>query len=898
MHTVGISYLPGIRAGTLLVGLLASLIGARGVVAREGEEPEGPTSLADAPPNVWVKAMVTKTGWRESPVFVYVPQIKRFVMASGMQSHGGNVPRHYDTEELDLAQLAWFNAYPARMAAGRPESGPVGEAYAKQRAMQGHNGRELFYKDGDYLRVGAGGQWLETRTNYEWCYVPEDGKVYAYLHDKTLRYDPKARTWEDLKAKPRATCQIWGSMCYDRINKEIVHVGGDGGSTDVATWAFRIEDNEWRRLEFGSAALRDLGARAKALRWQAKALVGACCNRFAITETAQEATADLATQAAALVVEGEKLSDSVRAARLKVPEKAAGEVAATRLAAATGTIKAVRGKLSGAVTSDIIAEVRAARVVFEQVVDSLASEPPGRARSQTAYDPVHKKIILFGGDALDRVLSDTWVYDCATHTWEQRFPEKCPAPRAGHILAWLPKAQKVVLAGGYSRDWLAQEVWTYDVMANQWKLLLHVPLQPEDYGRQKFSPNAPRATNRVPQVGAVNEDDVLVCVTPARPSLITWACKVDPSKADDAATAEHGVGSGVYTFNRIDPAAWENAATPDAEATAKRYRDMPVNVWTSLDFPRYAPGARNRWGTTAYDTDRHQLLFWGGGHATSQEDDVAHFSLRSGFWTIGYHPDDPIEIIYATVPTPLSYADRVHVPIHAYKAYCYDATAGKMLYFDRAYNPAVREWEPQCLPGLEHRGPMHSFMAPTPKGAVTYSDKGLFLFDAKAGKWQKLPWDGPAFGSIWCDGHGLRYDSKRDCLWFANDKDIWRYDLATGTAARLGIAKPKALGQFIFWGEQVYLPDADLVLLMRLFQAPDGKLRNIAWDPADTRFYWLELKFEARGKPVEFKENPFSWSDALCYDPELKLVVLNNSSDHKVWVLKLDRKAVRMDVVE
>ncbi|HUT34265.1 MAG TPA: kelch repeat-containing protein [Planctomycetota bacterium] len=869
--------------------LLALWVGA--ALAGEAKAPETPVSLADAPANTWVKALETKTGWRESPLFVYVPGIKKFVMASGMQSHGGIVPRHYDTEELDLAQLKWVNAYPPAVAAGRPESGPVGEEYSKERAKQGYNGRVLFYKDGDYLRVGAGGQWLETRTNYEWCHVPDGGKVYACLHDKTLRYDPAARTWEDLNAKPRASCRIWGSMCYDPVNKEILHAGGDGGSADVATWAYSPEKNEWRRLEFGSPELRALGSRAKALRWQAKALLGAACNRFAITETDQEAKADLAAQAAELVAQASGLWGT-QAGRLS------HQVAASRLDAAMAAVKAAGPKLAGEITPEIIAEVRAARVLFEQVVDALAVEPPGRARSQTAYDPVHKKIILFGGDGLDRVLSDTWVYDCATRTWEQRFPERCPAPRAGHILAWLPKAQKIVLAGGYSRDWLAQEVWSYDVAANDWKLLLHVPLQPEDYGRQKFSPNAPRVTCRDVQTGAVNDDDVLICVTPARPSLITWACKVDPSKADEAGTAAHAGASGTYTFNRIDPATWEQAAKPDPEATAKLLRDLPPNVWTSLDFPRYAPGARNRWGTTAYDTDRHQLLFWGGGHATSKENDVAHFSLRGGCWTIGYHPDDPIDKVYASQPTPLSFNDRVHVPVHAYKAYCYDATAGKMFYFDRAYNPAVREWEPQPFPGLEHRGPMHSFMAPTPRGAVTYSEKGLFLFDAKAGKWQKLPWDGPAFGGIWCDGHGLRYDSKRDCLWFANDKDIWRYDLATGKAAKLGITKPKALGQFIFWGEQVYLPDADLILLMRLFQAPDGTLRNIAWDPADSRFYWADLKFEAKGKPVAFKDNPFSWSDALCYDPGLKLVVLNNSSDYKVWVLKFDRKAARMEVVD
>jgi len=872
--------------------LLSGLLWAGEATA--GRTPSA-ASLTEAPANTWVKILTEKTGGREQPLFVYVPTIRKFVMATGIQATGGIVPRHYDTEEFDLAAVTWVNAYPPAVAAGRPESGPLGDDYAKARARMGYNGPELFYKDGDFLRLGAGGQWLRTRTTYDWTCAPDTGTVYLYLQDKTLCYDAAARTWEDLGAKPLAACRVWGAMAYDPVNQEILHSGGGAGSADVSTWAFRLEKNEWRKLDFGSAPMKALGEKAKALRWQAKALLGATSNRFDITETDAEAKADLSGKAAELAAAAEKLAADVTAAALSGAEETAGDVALRRLKAAGAAVKAVAPKLGGKITPEIIAEVRAARVIFEQVVDALAVEPPGRARSQIAYDPVHKKIVLFGGDGLDRVLSDTWVYDCATRTWEQRFPARCPAPRAGHVLAWLPKAGRIVLAGGYSRTWLAQEIWTYDVAANEWTMLLHVPLKPEDYGRRQFSPNAPRVTARETQVGAVTEDDVLVCVTPARRARITWACKVDPSKADQAGTTAHAAVSGRYTFNRIDPADWEKVANPDPGRTTQFFKAMPVNQWTSLPFARYAPGATNRWGTTAYDVDRHQLLFWGGGHATSHENDVSHFSVRGGCWTVGYHPDDPIETVYASQPTPISFNDRVHVPVHAYKAYCYDSAAGKMFYFDRAYNPAVREWEPKAFPGLEHRGPMRSFLAPTPKGAVCYSDRGLFRFDAAAGRWGTLPWKGPAFGRIWCDGHALCYDAKRHCLWLANDKNIFRYDLATGAAQKLTVRKPKALEKWLLWSEQVYLPDADIILLMRLFERPGGTLSNVAWSPEENQFYWVALPFVEKGKPVAFKKPPFSWSDALVYDPALDLVLLNNSRARKVWALKFDRRTVKME---
>jgi len=146
------------------------------------------TLAKDTLPNTWVKVLDAKTGGREQPVFVYAPKLRRFVMAAGMQHYGGEGPRHYDTEEFDLGAAKWFNAYPPGTEKDRPESGPVGEEYSRQRAKHGYNGGTPFYKDGDHLRPGAGGQWHDGKTYGEYCYVPDDGKagaVYAYLWNKT-----------------------------------------------------------------------------------------------------------------------------------------------------------------------------------------------------------------------------------------------------------------------------------------------------------------------------------------------------------------------------------------------------------------------------------------------------------------------------------------------------------------------------------------------------------------------------------------------------------------------------------------------------------------------------------------------------------------------------------------
>src|SRR5262249_60460967 len=62
-------------------------------------------------------------------------------------------------------------------------------------------------------------------------------------------------------------------------------------------------------------------------------------------------------------------------------------------------------------------------------------QPPQRANSRLVYDPVAKKVVLFGGDGLDRLLSDTRNLGVAAGKGGERRPARCPPPRARERLA-------------------------------------------------------------------------------------------------------------------------------------------------------------------------------------------------------------------------------------------------------------------------------------------------------------------------------------------------------------------------------------------------------------------------------------------------------------------------------
>jgi hypothetical protein len=264
--------------------------------------------------------------------------------------------------------------------------------------------------------------------------------------------------------------------------------------------------------------------------------------------------------------------------------------------------------------------------------------------------------------------------------------------------------------------------------------------------------------------------------------------------------------------------------------------------------------------------------------------------VLGGLWTVGYHPDDPIEIIYASVPTPFSFNDRPHVPMHAYHSYAYDPAADRMFYVDRVYDQITREWESSGSRGMPPT--RSSLLVSTPHGVVWFSEHAPFIFDAKASRWKALPWDGnwPKCGGM--DVSGGIYDYKRDCLWVSASNGFFKYDFKAGKGEAVTGVKPRftVYGvKLVFGREVVHAPDADLLLIWSL--ASEGN-KTFAWSPEDGKYYWAELPAMDGGKLVaDFGRDA---SDGLAYDPELKLVLLNKNCNRTVYALKLDRATLKM----
>ncbi|MHC5069121.1 MAG: protein kinase domain-containing protein [Planctomycetota bacterium] len=92
---------------------------------------------------------------------------------------------------------------------------------------------------------------------------------------------------------------------------------------------------------------------------------------------------------------------------------------------------------------------------------SPATRPKARNDHAMTYDPVRKRVILFGGRDADGLLNDLWEWN--GRSWQQLRPETLMSPRRDHCLAYDTKRRRLITYGGYDERGHAEgNVWEWD----------------------------------------------------------------------------------------------------------------------------------------------------------------------------------------------------------------------------------------------------------------------------------------------------------------------------------------------------------------------------------------------------------------------------------------------------
>ncbi len=883
------------------------------------------------PANQWVKLNDDNLGYTyhigggrysyRGPALLYVPPLKRFLVALGIQARFDNklVPC-YTESTMSTATGVWENWYPKGKNWG-PKTGPAPGVPSTGRYLDGlvkdKEGVLRPHLRGAGITVWHQYCWDSHRNKaifFAWHYKPHPGKPSMQL----LEYDPLERTWKELKPKnspltpdlPGAKFKNfnphwhWGALCYDPVNKEVLLFGGASVITergDPGTWAYSIAENEWKKVARGSAKMNALREAAEALRKRAHAVVAACRNRYYRTElpanAAQKLSAVLGGVLAAKDIED--LAAKARAAGAEGYEKMQIGRAAPELAAALADYRKLLGSVDTGVDP---ARIRAATEIvgkLRRAGIALSSQPTPRCFSPMVFDPKTRKILLFGGNQLDRNLADTWAYDTATRTWEEHRPALSPSPRHSHGLVYLPKSGRVMLVGGWRTRLedhapLTPEAWAYDATARKWSLAGRWDDKQLTKRRGPFESIVFHGVHNNVINMAADENDTVVL----RAAENTWACRFKAGGGDPTATAKYGVPPGTEAMlaapgEEYSPE-WYDAATPPDPAKMESFlKNLPVNKWVQA-----TEGGRKRssyaFCTIAMDPDRDQLIVWAGGHSTKHSTEVTRYSLATGRWHIDYSPQ--LAMCYGRILWGKAYAYgyRSWMPRHLWGSYGYDTVSKRMLTFKNTdpvsllFNPDAGDFDlpvAQPFSGQRQAGQVCA----TPKGLVAWVVEGLFLFEAEKRAWRKLAVKGGKLPPTGDDRARVEYDSKRGQLLFLSapysgkyDGKVHAYNLASGEMKTLVPENRELVANFRFLRELRYVPSADMLFDMM----------GMAYDLKTNK--WMRLKIDRTAFQRLFgRETPPGGSNSsqgLAYDPKRDLLwAVNGYSNTKaVLVMKLD----------
>lgn len=251
---------------------------------------------------------------------------------------------------------------------------------------------------------------------------------------------------------------------------------------------------------------------------------------------------------------------------------------------------------------------------FDSKTDTWSLLSPGGRRPWArhghalVYEPTHGKIILFGGTSMAGLLlglNDLWIYDPAANTWTMLTPNgDVPPGRSGHSLAYDPVSKKVILFGGSAQSQYLGDTWTYDPAANTWTQL--TPLGDQPSPRSAASLLFDPGLNKFLLFGGRDAHDLNDTWT-FDPATKAWA-RLSPT--GDIPPARYSYGM-VYDTEASRTILFGGNAQGSGYLNDTWAYDSAANSWTKLDIAGDLPPARFACGLVFVPESGRALLFGG-----------------------------------------------------------------------------------------------------------------------------------------------------------------------------------------------------------------------------------------------------------------------------------------------
>ena len=653
---------------------------------------------------------------------------------------------------------------------------------------------------------------------------------------------------------------IWSAECLEPAGGGLAFGGQDQQADDGVAHTRVMEGGAWKAIDAELRAanpLQPFRERAWALRTEAKNIRARMRHQYFEGRTAEDDAAFLKREIAPRHAAFSK--DLAALVTALARDDAKHAVAHLRRAALP---------VLPAITADALRAMADAQIQLELAAESLDAEPAPRSigcdpthTHGIAYDAKTRLYVVFGGDHMDYLTNDTWVFDPAKRKWLQLHPAGAPPPRANHRLTATDDG-KIAMTGGYTytsnTDYVGGQYadfrdgpWTLDLATQTWSGGELVP-----------------ADSRTYRTGPLHPDFYL------------------------------------------------QGPRPDAAAFAAKLAALPANEWIATN-PPYRPKLNRDWGTAVLDPDRDMLLRWSGGHSAHGGTDVPHFHFATNRWELPFPVEFPLGQLYSNTSYPdgFNYNLRPWMTGHTYQNFSYDPPSRTMVKAGRPrhfyiYDPAIGDWigRGEKPAAMSYGDCFYTLtLTATPLGAVCWGQNGKFhRFDHAAAKWNELALTGDPMPGAEVDNSTIAYDAKRDrVLLFRKpygkapyDGKVWSLDLKTRVVTALSPPGMNAAHRFAFIDRCVFDPAADLVIMASYLTDAGEQTPTPAFDCAANRWVTLDLKYSAT-KHTDHTDHdfPHGRSCGIACDPKRKLI-WGTDTNSQIYVLRLDASAANIRPLE
>lgn len=228
---------------------------------------------------------------------------------------------------------------------------------------------------------------------------------------------------------------------------------------------------------------------------------------------------------------------------------------------------------------------------------STGAAPSARVAAAMAYDRRIHKLVLFGGSQGFGVLGDTWLWDGASSTWTQANPTTLPGGASGPIMFTDPKNGHVDMFGGYRGRFYSRD--TFQWTGTDWKLLnLDETKSPYPRSAAVVAPDPVR--KNVVIFGGISDNWVV---------QNTWTWDGRAWTQQNPSTQPPPL---YFTVGDFDPRLQEVVVFGGGSEGVDQNTTWAWDGsdWTLLS-PLKSPAAREQFGT-AWDPSSHQFLIFGG----------------------------------------------------------------------------------------------------------------------------------------------------------------------------------------------------------------------------------------------------------------------------------------------